>query len=154
MKSRLYRSQTNLMIAGVCGGIAKYLRIDAILVRFFFLLLAMAGSGIGIFVYLLLWIILPYEGVGDNMGLDETVRLGSEEIRSRASLMGDDLRRMVNEPNQQLVIILGSALVLLGGYLLLQNLELPWLYWLDFDTIMPILLILGGILLLWRYFRR
>lgn len=154
MKTRLYRSPTNLMIAGVCGGIADYLGIDALLVRFFFLLLAFAGSGIGVFVYLLLWIVLPYEGEGKNMSLDETVRLGSEEIRVRASMMGDDLRRMVIQPNPQLIVILGLALVIFGGYLLLRNLELPWLYWLDFDTIVPIMLIFGGIALLWRYFRR
>jgi hypothetical protein len=41
----------------------------------------------------------------------------------------------------------------MGAIFLLQNLHLPWLNWLDFDVIWPILLILGGIALLIRHWR-
>ena len=41
---KLYRSETNKMISGVCGGIAEYLEVDPTLVRLVFAALAMAST--------------------------------------------------------------------------------------------------------------
>jgi len=153
MDNKLYRSRTDSMIGGVCGGLAQYLRIDSTIVRLFFILLALGGSGIGLLIYFLLWIIVPLEGQKRESTLQETVRTGSEEIAERARLMGDDLRNIVRNPNPQAGLLIGSALVLLGIVYLLQNLKLPWLNWLDFNLIWPILLIVGGIALLIRHRR-
>jgi phage shock protein C len=57
---RLYRSRTDLMLGGVCGGLAKYLNIDPAIVRLVFLLLLFLGGG-GFWIYLVLWIITPVE---------------------------------------------------------------------------------------------
>jgi phage shock protein C len=56
---KLYRSRDNRRIAGVCGGLAKVLDIDARLLRWIFILTAEATSA----VYLLLWICLDEEPV-------------------------------------------------------------------------------------------
>ena len=48
------------MAEGVCGGIAKYFRIDVGIVRFIWLLLFLAG-GIGIWLYLICTIAMPKE---------------------------------------------------------------------------------------------
>lgn len=153
MDNKLYRSRTDSMIGGVCGGLARYLRIDATLVRLFFILLALGGSGIGAFVYLLLWIIVPLEGQKRETTLQDNVRTGSEEIAERARQMGDELRNIVRSPNPQAGLLIGVALIVLGIVFLLENLHLPWLNWLDFDVIWPILLVLGGIALLVRHWR-
>jgi phage shock protein PspC (stress-responsive transcriptional regulator) len=58
---RLYRSWENRMIAGVCGGIAAYLKLDASLMRLVFVGLLIAGVGIP--VYFVLWLIIPLEKV-------------------------------------------------------------------------------------------
>jgi hypothetical protein len=50
-------------------------------------------------------------------------------------------------------VVIGLALVVLGVIYLLQNLDIAWLSWLDFDVLWPFLLILGGIALLARHFR-
>ena len=55
---RLYRSNTDKMIAGVCGGLARYLGVDPTIVRLVFLLLFFVG-GSAIPIYLILWIITP-----------------------------------------------------------------------------------------------
>jgi phage shock protein C len=153
MENKLYRSHTDAMIGGVCGGLARYVRIDSTLVRLFFILLALGGSGIGVFIYLLLWIIVPLEGQKRDATLQDTVRSGSEEIAERAREMGDELRGIVRNPNPQAGLLIGAALIILGAVFLLENLKLPWLNWLDFDVIWPILLILGGIALLIRHWR-
>ncbi len=48
------RSEDDRVIAGVCGGVASTLNVDATLVRLVFALLALAG-GAGILLYLALW---------------------------------------------------------------------------------------------------
>ncbi len=58
--SRLYRSLTNRSIAGVCGGVADYLGCDVTLLRLLTLLLILFG-GLSIWVYVVLWIIIPEE---------------------------------------------------------------------------------------------
>ena len=55
---KLYRSETNKMIAGVCGGIAEYFDIDATLVRLGFAVFSIIG-GSGILLYLAAAIIIP-----------------------------------------------------------------------------------------------
>ena len=55
---RLYLSNKDKKIAGVCGGVAQYLGIDPTIVRLIWLLLAFAG-GFGILAYLVAWIIVP-----------------------------------------------------------------------------------------------
>ena len=55
---RLYKSDTDVMIGGVCGGLAEYFNIDPSVVRLVFALLGVT-AGSGFMVYLLLWVILP-----------------------------------------------------------------------------------------------
>jgi len=57
---RLYRSETNKMLCGVCGGIAEYFNIDPTLVRLGWVILAPA-FGVGIVGYLIAAIIIPAE---------------------------------------------------------------------------------------------
>ena len=57
---RLYRSKTERMIGGVCGGLAQYLNLDPTLVRLFFLLLLLL-PGPGVVIYLIMWAITPLE---------------------------------------------------------------------------------------------
>lgn len=56
----LFRSNTDKMIAGVCGGLAQYLAIDPTIVRLVFLLLFFLG-GSAIPIYLIMWVITPIE---------------------------------------------------------------------------------------------
>lgn len=57
---RLYRSRTNRIIAGVCGGIADYTNIDPTVIRLLWLLLSLFW-GSGIIAYIIAWIIIPEE---------------------------------------------------------------------------------------------
>lgn len=61
---RLYRSRTDRMLAGVCGGLARYFNIDPTIVRILFVLLALPGGVPGPLIYLFLWILVPEEPVG------------------------------------------------------------------------------------------
>lgn len=52
---RLYRSQSNRVIAGVCGGLGEYLNIDPVIIR----ILAVIIPGFGWFAYLVCAIVIP-----------------------------------------------------------------------------------------------
>lgn len=58
---RLERSMSDKYIAGVCGGVAKYLGVDATVVRVVFVLLALAGVWPGLLAYGIAWMIMPAE---------------------------------------------------------------------------------------------
>ncbi len=60
MNKRLHRSRTEKMIAGVCGGLAEYLGIDPTLVRVVWVLISLL-AGVGVLLYLILWVIMPLD---------------------------------------------------------------------------------------------
>ena len=59
-ENRIYRSRRNRSIAGLCGGFADYFGCDVSLLRLLTLFLILFG-GLSIWVYLILWIIIPEE---------------------------------------------------------------------------------------------
>lgn len=58
MEKRLYKSNQNKMIDGVCGGIAEYFGIDPTVVRLIWALFSLMG-GCGILAYIIAAIIIP-----------------------------------------------------------------------------------------------
>lgn len=58
MEKKLYLSETDKKIGGVCGGIAEYFNIDSTLVRLAWVLFIFAG-GSGLLAYLIAWMIMP-----------------------------------------------------------------------------------------------
>lgn len=59
-EKELLRSQEDRMIFGVSGGLAEYLNVDAVLVRLFFVLLALS-TGWGFIIYIMLAILMKEE---------------------------------------------------------------------------------------------
>jgi phage shock protein C len=55
---KLYRSRTQRMVAGVCGGLAEYFNVDTTVIRVLFLILTLFG-GSGLVVYVVMWILVP-----------------------------------------------------------------------------------------------
>lgn len=57
---KLYRSKTNKMVGGVCGGLAEYFGWDPTFVRIIYALVSIFSAAFpGIIVYLILWAIVP-----------------------------------------------------------------------------------------------
>ena len=57
MYKKLYRSETDKKIAGVCGGLAEYLNVDPTIIRLIWALVA--PSGAGILAYLIAALVIP-----------------------------------------------------------------------------------------------
>lgn len=60
MEKKLYRSRTDKKICGVCGGLAKYLSMDATIVRLIVVLLTLAGCS-GLLIYIICALVIPEE---------------------------------------------------------------------------------------------
>jgi phage shock protein C len=63
----LRRSSDDRIIGGVCGGLARYLGVDAVAVRLGFVVLTIAGGG-GILLYLVAWLLIPEQKPGEDIG--------------------------------------------------------------------------------------
>lgn len=58
---RLYRSKTDRLLGGICGGIGRYYDTDPNLVRIVWVVLTLLSVGVGVIAYLAAWIIVPEE---------------------------------------------------------------------------------------------
>jgi phage shock protein PspC (stress-responsive transcriptional regulator) len=58
---KLRRSKDDRMVAGVCGGAAKLLGVDATLLRIGLVALTLFGFGAGVILYAVCWILMPEE---------------------------------------------------------------------------------------------
>ena len=58
-QSRLYRNSDDAVIAGVCSGLAAYFGVDPVIMRIIFVLATIFMAGLGIIVYIVLWISMP-----------------------------------------------------------------------------------------------
>jgi phage shock protein C len=54
---KLYRSTSNKMLGGVCGGIGEYLDVDPTIIRILWILFGL--TGFGVLAYILAWIVMP-----------------------------------------------------------------------------------------------
>ncbi|MFH1074788.1 MAG: PspC domain-containing protein, partial [Candidatus Firestonebacteria bacterium] len=61
VKNRFFRSRSNKMVLGICGGLAEYFNIDPVLTRIGAVLLALISGGVVVLVYLVCWFIIPLE---------------------------------------------------------------------------------------------
>lgn len=124
-RPRLVRSSDDRVIAGVCGGLAKYLGIDSVLVRIAALLLVFAG-GAGIVLYVIGWIAIPDEFAEAP---EATQPVAAEEDRTKSA------------------IALGLIFILLGVVFLADAI---WPDFLSWRYVWPIALIAIGAVILLR----
>jgi phage shock protein PspC (stress-responsive transcriptional regulator) len=119
---RLYRSGTDRMLGGVCGGVAEYFQVDSTLVRLAFIFLLFLG-GSGIVLYLVGLIIMPGKPVtaGDTAAVAEKKTDGAR--------------------------IWGILLIALGSVFFLSNIGFPfWHDWwhVPWGVALPLILIGAG----------
>ncbi|HEY7879456.1 MAG TPA: PspC domain-containing protein [Streptosporangiaceae bacterium] len=65
-RPELRRSSSDRMLAGVAGGLARYLDVDATLVRIAFVVLTVVG-GAGVPLYLASWLLIPEDGADQSI---------------------------------------------------------------------------------------
>lgn len=126
---RLTRS-VDRRLGGVCGGIAEYFGVEPTLVRIGFVVLAIFSMGFGaVLLYGVLWAIMPLPD-------PEAPPAPPADLGNRS-------------------LLLGIALIVFGGGLLLQRMQmLSWMHWGMGGLSWPLVLLLGGVLLVLAARRR
>ncbi len=100
VKRRLFRNPDDKLLGGVCSGIGSYFDIDAVWVRLIFVVILLA-FGTGVFLYILLWIIMPeavttadklqMRGERVNVSnIEKNIKEGLETVKNRTASVGKD----------------------------------------------------------------
>lgn len=153
MEKRLYRSRSNRMIWGVCGGLAEYFDLDPTIVRIIAVLLIFA-NGLGILAYIILAIVVPLEGSGSTAPKD-IIKENVEEITTtakdfgheiRSTFAGEDKSETANRVRRRPHVIIGIIVIALGILLLLSNVNLLW--WFRWSYLWPLIIIAVGLLIM------
>ena len=159
MEKRLYRSRTDRMLWGVCGGLAKYFNVDPTRVRGVFVVLALM-SGIGIIAYIILAIVMPLEG-SKSATPGEVVRENVEEIKESAQEFGKEVRAAFTDEGKKeegktgqesggggrrAGIFFGILLIILGAIFLLGTFDVFW--WFRWGYLWPLVLVAIGLLII------
>jgi phage shock protein C len=87
MQPRLMRSNNEVIIAGVCGGLAEYFGIDPVIVRLIFVLVALT-TGVGLLIYPILWLVMPKAGATGQGA--QFIPQDAEEWKRRAHEFGEE----------------------------------------------------------------
>lgn len=146
---RLYRSESDRVVAGVCGGLAEYFNVDSVVVRLVFLALLFWG-GVSLWIYLIMAIIVPTQSkvgqptektVHENAATyHEQVKSGAERFRQEFSIHRDRARMWF-----------GVGLLVLGLLIFLNNFGLmPFSFINGLAKLWPVIIILLGVVILNR----
>ncbi|MGY1591558.1 PspC domain-containing protein [Geodermatophilus sp. SYSU D00708] len=119
-RPQLARPRSGRLLAGVAAGTAVHLRLDPLVVRIAFVVLAV--TGVGVIAYALLWFFMP---VADVDALPEDTAPDTEPSRRQA---------------------LGLTLLGFGALVLVTNLAT----WGNSDLVVPLLLVGAGLAVIWR----
>ncbi|KAB8143833.1 PspC domain-containing protein [Chloroflexia bacterium SDU3-3] len=83
---RLMRSRNEKVIAGVAGGIARYLTVDPVFIRLAFI--ALSITGLGLLLYPILCVIMPLEPEGEAAYADPAAQASPADTDRRKHLLG------------------------------------------------------------------
>ncbi len=127
MEKRLYRSGTNKIVGGVCGGLGEYFDVDPVLVRVITVVLFLAGGvWVPVLSYVVAWLLIPkrppeVEGVAADHEYSSWTRY-----------------------------LPGLILIAIGAVLLIRE---NW-FWFDWSEFWPLILIAIGLVLILRRTQR
>ncbi|MFH1366523.1 MAG: PspC domain-containing protein [Patescibacteria group bacterium] len=158
MDKKLYRSNKDKIIAGVCAGLGEYFDLDVTLVRIIFVVIVLAG-GAGVLAYIILWILVPQnpgEGRVIKAGSKEAVDQFASEVKGKAEEIKEAFSKdgekneecCTAEEKEKIERRVWPAILLfvIGVFFLAGNFA-PWFTW---GKLWPVLLILAALVMLFR----
>lgn len=127
--SRLYRSETDRVIAGVCGGLGEFFQIDSTIIRLIFALITLFGGG-GFLLYIVLWLIVPPQGSKSELSKDN-ISKNADEMKESAKKFADEIKINTTRANSKqllgIIVLVFGILLLLGNFGFLNLVHL-WKY--------------------------
>lgn len=148
---RLYRSRTDRVISGVCGGIAKMLGIDAVIIRVLWVIL-MFTFGFGVLAYIIAWAIIPAEPLELSDSQPNVSKDGRVDIFETQNQQSDQNKQVT----KNMTLVIGIAILILGLTALVTSLfgVTGWLISLMSKIFWPSMLIVVGAVIIYYYSKR
>jgi phage shock protein PspC (stress-responsive transcriptional regulator) len=81
---RLYQIREGAMLSGVCTGIAAYLNVDVTIVRILFVLFTLLTKGIGILVYVVMMLVIPFANTDEERAAAAGTPFNAQQVIDRA----------------------------------------------------------------------
>lgn len=141
---KIYRSDSEYMIAGVCGGLGEYFQVDTTLIRIIFVLLAF-GGGAGIIIYLILAFIIPKKNGSNKVNIEENIENVTEDIAKNISSKAKKVKIEINRSKK--INVFGLILIILGIMFLWNTFGF---FKIDSEILWPSLLIILGFSILFK----
>ncbi len=140
---RLYRSRRERMLAGVSGGLAEYFHIDPVLVRLLFVVTTIVTGGGGLLAYIVLAIVVPEEPRAMTDDVSGDLPRSAAEIPPVPPAWTDDRQAVRRRQRAAGFIVLAIGVIFLLANFNVFDWDTFWRFW-------PLLLVLGGVILLLR----
>lgn len=134
---RIYRSDTEYMLAGVCGGLGEYFQVDTTLIRIIFVLLGVSG-GAGIIIYIILALIIPKKNQKNHK---ENIDDIANTIENKANIIKNEMYK------SKKINIFGLILILIGTMFLWNTFGF---FKIDSEILWPSFLIILGFAILFK----
>ncbi len=131
---RLRRSLLDRILGGVCGGIGSHLGISGWWVRLAFVALLLTTGSFGLLLYVLLWLIMPAQGLADLPPL----------------LRPDEAGPLIYARPEGM-LLLGALVIIVGTTVLAK--ETGVLQGIGGDLLAPVTLLLIGVVVLFKHLR-
>jgi len=147
-EKKLYRSKTDRILWGVCGGFGEYFNLEPLIFRLIFVALTLSG-GAGILFYLVLAIVIPSapETAGHTSQRDEKLKQFVEEVGEKVRDLASEIKLTDKHKTDSRMFI--GIFIFLVGLILLLHLLFPWqFYWLKAEIFWPVVIILIGLYLM------
>jgi phage shock protein C len=169
MERRLYRSQRNRVLLGVCGGLGEYLNVDPVIIRVVWIIVTIATGAIpGILAYFIVALVIPLQGSNASTPR-ENVREAVSDMKDTASTLRDEVRTTftpretssysTGQPENKthlsrqtsgrnnILYLIGIVIIAIGILIILGNVFHTWIFWSG-------LLIAAGLIILVLAWRR
>ncbi len=146
MTERLYRSRSDRVLAGVCGGLAEWLKVDPSLIRIAWVVLALATAVVPFVVlYIVMAVVVPERPVG------AAAPPAGGPVSSESGAPGAGAPSGGQTRSEDLAVVFGALLVLVGLVFLVDR----WfVIRIDWDLVWPAALVAVGLLLVLQGVRR
>ncbi len=90
---KLYRSRTDRIIAGVCGGLGEYFDTNSNIIRLIFILLVFF-QGLGVILYVILFVLVPLKpGEEISVNREEKVEEMFKGIKKKVSSLVNEFKK-------------------------------------------------------------
>lgn len=145
---KLFRSKSNELIGGVCGGLAAYFNTDPILFRILFVVAFIFG-GSGFLIYIVLWIAVPQEP--DAYTMNATKNDNNMDENTSSYQTEEKPKPKNDKPDRSDGNLWGGLILIALGAIFLIDRFVPRI---DFGDLWPVILIVVGIILVSKAYQK